>query len=147
LAAHQINDFVNFWERLEPINLAELIDDNNFSLGLKRFNSSYNRATKEDKFIDLAISYETLFSRTSDGTDSTTHKLALRYANLVSKEFAERIQYFRKMKKLYQERSNIVHGQSKRNVHSETMEQNIRKAIIAYLSYYEINLLTRLYYR
>jgi hypothetical protein len=102
---------------------------------------SQMRATREDKFVDLAICYEALFSKTDDSSDSVTHKLALRYERLIGNDFGDRIRCYREMKKLYGERSLIMHGNPlKRDIHLEEMEQNIRNAIKAYLPYYELNL-------
>jgi hypothetical protein len=142
LTAQEITPFFKLWERLKPMNFVKMHSNNNIILALRRFNSSFNRATNEDKFIDLAICYEALFSKEDDTSDSITHKLALRYARLISSDFKERIDYCKKMKDLYNERSTIMHGKTlKKGSYSHAkIENNLRKSIIAYLDRYKPNI-------
>jgi hypothetical protein len=58
-----------------------------FFLALERFNSAYSDSSLEDKIIDFAISYEVLFSRQKEGTDSVTHKLAVRFSRFVAENY------------------------------------------------------------
>jgi Apea-like HEPN len=58
--------------------------------------------------IDLAICYESLFSKKGD-MDSC-HKLALKLARLIGNDFDDRIHYYQNIKNLYGERSTIMHG-------------------------------------
>jgi hypothetical protein len=138
LTAAEIDSLLAFWRGMREVNLAGLDNNDNFNLAMSRFNYSYNRPRMEDKFIDLAICYEALFSKkTKDSRDSVSHKLALRFARLTSEEFCERMSDFKEMKKLYDERSNIMHGNITKALSLEKMEKNIRKAIIAYLESYD----------
>ena len=137
LTRYEIDSLLTFWKKMKVVDLTGIDNNDNFNLAFSRFNSSYNKPRKEDKFIDLAICYEALFSKKGDSHSSVSHKLALRFARLISEEFCERMLYFRDMKNLYDERSNIMHGNSSKKLNLEKMEYNIRKAIVAYLESYD----------
>jgi hypothetical protein len=47
---------------------------------IRRFNAAYEKTKKADKFLDLMITYEALFS--GKGSDSVNHKLVWRFSRL-----------------------------------------------------------------
>jgi hypothetical protein len=112
-------------------------------LALDGFNSSYRNSSMEDKIIDFAISYEVLFSKQKEGTDSVTHKLAVRFSRLVTENYQQRIEYCQEMKGLYGKRSDIVHGnikdsnkQDKESVATE-FEKMMRMGLNKYIEQFE----------
>ena len=54
-----------------------------------------------------------LFSKQKEGTDSVTHKLAVRFSRFIAEDLQGRITLYRTMKGLYGKRSDIVHGNIK----------------------------------
>ena len=106
---------------------------------MERFNSAYSDSSLEDKIIDFAISYEVLLSKQNEGTDSVSHKLAVRYSRFLTEDYEQRIQLCKKMKWLYGKRGNIVHGnikesnqQDKESVAKE-FEEYTRRVLKKYL--------------
>ena len=79
---------------------------NVLDLTLERFHSAYHGQI-EDRIIDQMIAFESLFLRESQ---EVTYKLALRTAFLLGKIKSKRIEIFKNMKKAYNYRSRIVHG-------------------------------------
>lgn len=90
-----------------------------FSLSIERFNSAFSDVSPEDKIIDFAISFEILFSKQNEGTDSVSHKLALRQTRFIG-EKSVRKDLYKEIKGLYTSRSNIVHG----NIQKINPEEN-----------------------
>jgi hypothetical protein len=83
------------------------------------------------------IAYEKLFSKIGDSSDSVSHKLACRCSRLIEQDFKKRMDLYEKMKDLYSERNNIVHGTIKRrkvNINSSVeLERNVRNSITKYI--------------
>ena len=74
-------------------------------------NSRIGRFGTEDRIIDTAIALEILYGL--DGTE-ITHKLKTRAAFFLGEDAKERIEISRKVSRLYEVRSNAVHGETKR---------------------------------
>lgn len=116
------------------LHLLKEITDKNKGLAIRRFNSAYEKSNKADKFLDLMIACEALFSDTND-KDSLTHKIAWRFSRLLGKNTEERRDKFSKMKELYSLRSKLVHG-NKDEVPDEMLERAedyMRKSLNDYL--------------
>jgi len=96
-------------------------------LATRRLNSCYLRNEPEDVVIDGMIGLETLLL--ADARDELTHRLATRYAALaqLSQLPPDPVIEYRKMKKLYQVRSTIVHGSDK-PVDDETVK-NVKDSL------------------
>lgn len=80
-------------------------------VAIRRFNNSYFRRHDEDSILDLLIALECLLSDGS--TSEMTHKLSLRVAALSSLASPNNLtpgSVFREVKKIYDFRSAIVHG-------------------------------------
>jgi len=79
---------------------------NKIDVALRRFHSSYH-GRFEDRIIDQMIAFESLYL----GHDSELkYRLALRVAFLLGKDNEEREDIFSNMRKAYDLRSDIVHG-------------------------------------
>ena len=118
-------------EKYDSINN---IFENNSKAYLRNAIDYYNRALAderiEEKFIDLMISLESLFSQEND-------ELALRYSLRIAfivgcEQENKRTEIFKLTKKLYNKRSKIVHGTSERELEYEDIskfEKIINQAI------------------
>jgi hypothetical protein len=102
-----------------------------FSLAVERFNSAYSDSSLEDKIIDFAISYELLFSKQKEGTDSVTHKLAVRLSRFIAENYKQRISIYKTIKALYRKRSDIVHGNIKGS--SQQEKQSVARDFEEYM--------------
>lgn len=86
------------------------VDQSRFSLAIDRFNDSYARERERDRFIDLLIALEALFS---EGTDSIGYKIRLRCACFLGKfpgVLKSKHKVFEFLKTAYDQRSGILHG-------------------------------------
>jgi len=88
--------------------------ENKLSLALRRLNFCYLRDNEEDSLLDAVIAMEILL--TDKKRQEMTHKLALRMAALISlhkynKEKPGDI--FKRVKRIYDYRSNLIHGNKK----------------------------------
>lgn len=77
-------------------------------IAMSRFNLSYERDTDEDRFIDLWIALEALFSP-SDKME-LRYRIALRAAHLIEEPGDKREQVYRTLLSSYNLRSDVVHG-------------------------------------
>lgn len=103
----QQSDIPRVNELLENIrNLDKEKKHHNIDIALRRFHSSYH-GQFEDRLIDQMIAFESLYL----GHDpELNYRLALRVTFLLGKDEKERTDIFNNMKKAYNIRSNIVHG-------------------------------------
>lgn len=76
---------------------------------LNRFAYAYERARPEDKLVDHWIALESLFLGRDERLE-LSYKAALRMARFLGSSAGEREEIFRKIKKSYSVRSDIVHG-------------------------------------
>lgn len=132
-------DIPNIRQLYEDLKVVESSQNLALFLALERFNSAYYESSLEDKIIDFAISYEVLFLRQREGTDSISHKLAVRFARFISENYQERLSLYKTMKELYGKRSDIVHGNIKESNAQEKelvardFEQNMRVSLKKYI--------------
>lgn len=73
---------------------------------LSRFNSAMGRLAWDDKLIDLCISLESIFQAQTE----ISFQFALFNSLLSEDDFNKRLEIFKTLKKLYDQRSNVVHG-------------------------------------
>jgi hypothetical protein len=73
---------------------------------VSRFNSSIGRSALDDKLIDLCIALESVFQSQTE----ISFQFALYNTLLSETDEQRRISIFKTLKKLYNQRSNIVHG-------------------------------------
>ena len=93
-------------EILSFIEVEKLINPFN-SLALINFNLSYKSEEMEIKFLKLMISLESLFNQ---GRDQITHIFARHLALIISNSKQDFTTNYKRIKKMYNIRSSIVHG-------------------------------------
>jgi hypothetical protein len=82
--------------------------DRTLAFAVRRFNDADERARDEDVVFDCFSALEALFA---DGaTTEITYRLSLRAAKVLRATTEERVELFRRIKKLYATRSKVVHG-------------------------------------
>ena len=106
LESAEIPTFRDFWKSMK----GRLLQRSQIRIGIRRFNYAYERSKPEEKLLDYAISFESLFSKKKEDMDSLGHKLATRSARLLKQDFKERKTIFGDVKSLYHDRSQLVHG-------------------------------------
>lgn len=100
----EIDDFKSFWNE----NESNLLTKKDLSVGLDRFSQSTIRDNSEDRIIDLMIASEAFFL--TDGNSELQYKFAQRAAMYLGKNSEQKKSIFEFMKKIYEVRSKIVHG-------------------------------------
>ena len=104
---------LNIFNNLEKIDFS--LKENHFLLiAIRRFSSALTRTDSIDQFLDLIICLEALYAPNNKGEIST--KLSTRLATLVATNESDRKDYWLFMKKMYNLRSGIVHGDGIRNI-------------------------------
>ena len=116
--------------------------ENSFlDIAKRRFGSALTRTNPIDQLIDLTVSLESLFAPTPG---EITVRLSNRMATLLAKNDSQREDYWKFIKKTYNLRSGIVHGDGLRNTEingkkytlDEILEKLVdltRQAILIYL--------------
>jgi len=103
---------------------------------LFRFSSSYEKRTLADRLVDLMIAMEALFGDNGE----LTYKISLRSACMLYPAGEARERAFDTIKKLYEERSKIVHGKTLNsrsdNKRISQFEDYVRNSIIKFLHLY-----------
>ena len=79
---------------------------------IRRFSSSMNRETLEDRIIDLAIAGESLFLSGGDEAIELSFRLGHRAGAFLGTTATEKTEIFKLFKKFYNLRSKLVHGKS-----------------------------------
>jgi hypothetical protein len=113
---------------------SSIILQNLLGVPTDRFNSSYY-GKYENRLIDQMIAFESLYL----GDDKELrYKLAMRTAFLLAKRESQRTKIFKDMKKAYDLRSEIVHGNIPSNKDelrdtTQTMEEYLRQSLKKFL--------------
>lgn len=94
--------FAKFYENHWP----ETAESEPLYVAIARFSSACEKWTLADRLIDLMIGLEALFGERNE----ITYKIALRTASFLYPPGEERTDAFYKIKRIYEERSNLVHG-------------------------------------
>ncbi len=98
--------FKKFYSQFERLDLSK--KENLFlKAAIRRFDIAIDQRNFEDKIVDFMICLESLFS--TKGPD-ILHKMAYRIALLLEKDFEKRTKLLIFIKKSYEIRSQIVHG-------------------------------------
>ncbi len=79
-----------------------------FKIASNRLSFGMERRFDEDKLLDYMIGLESLFL--PDGNDELTFRLSLRVAFLINQDMVERKKIFKFIRKMYELRSKIAHG-------------------------------------
>ncbi len=110
--------------------------DTTLAFAVRRFNDADERIRDEDVVFDCFSALEALFAGGS--TSEVTYRLSLRAAKALRATTEERIELFKRIKKLYGTRSKVVHGGSvtKDRLTTDAAEALglLRAAIIAWLN-------------
>lgn len=117
----ELDDFDEF----RKIFYGTQISDGGFwSLAKNRFESSYGRKKLDDKLIDFTIGLEALFS---EGPGDLRFKLSSRVARFLGEDSDKegKIRISAAVKKIYDFRSNIVHGEASQD---PDFEINVKRA-------------------
>lgn len=101
---------------------------------LYHFSSSYERRTETDRLIELMISMEALFG----DREYHRYKIPLRCSCMLYPRGSQRRQAFTSIKKLYDARSRIIHGDTTElgadlEVEVKGFEEHVRRSILRFL--------------
>jgi hypothetical protein len=101
-------------EETEPLiamlqALAEAASAEHLRIPLRRFNYAYERTRPADRLVDLWIALEALFLKREEQMEMS-YRAALRIARFVGHDADERVEIVDRMKKSYNARSRVVHG-------------------------------------
>jgi len=119
LLAEEAENIVSFYHGYD---LGSLIKKNNeFTISLRRFNDGLNRLRDDDKIIDLIIGFEALLYKQGENSE-LLYRLRLRTSKLLEKKFDKRLLLKRRINKMYELRSAIVHGE-KYEIKKEIIEE------------------------
>lgn len=100
----EIPKFIEFYNKiksLSPVNFAKV--------SMERFRTIYERDKIEDRLIDLFIALESLFIKENI---ELSYRLALNIASYLANNSEERKKIFDRVRRAYNFRSKIVHGNS-----------------------------------
>lgn len=101
----EVDTLREFWRDFQGKRQKGKLNDLKIAIG--RFNSSYGEGL-EDRLIDQMIALESLYL---GDFQELRYKLALRAAFLIARDRKERTQVLKRLKKAYDARSKVVHGQ------------------------------------
>ena len=96
-------------------------------IAISRFTNALSRTDQVDQFIDLMISLEALFAPGNKGEITT--KLSTRLATLVAKNEKQREDYWLFIKKMYNLRSGIIHGEGFRSTEINGVKYEIEDCL------------------
>lgn len=110
-------------------------ESNDLSLALENFNTSYTIQDNRVRFITLITALESIFNF---GRDQIAHTIARHSTLLISNTKQEFHHNYSRVKKLYNERSSLVHGSGKKNIIQDTdidfAEELVRIAILFWIN-------------
>ena len=121
--------FKTHWDALGRVS-------SNLRTALSRFSSSYERRELADRLVDLVIALEALFGDREPG--SIRYKIATRCASWLHPLGKHRFEAFRKIKELYDLRSQAVHGGNKAPFNErqvDELEKIVRKSLLKFLDW------------
>ncbi len=101
-------DYVKAAQRLAPILNSTCSLRKATEFAGNYYQAHHVRTSKEDQLIDLVIALEAMFSPSHEG--ELQFRMAQRLATLLGKDAEGRKQIFNLTKKIYTERSKLVHG-------------------------------------
>jgi len=107
LGGTDVEDFKEFWRAFRQADLEHRATIN---IAISRFNYAYERLSAEDKLIDYIIAFEALFFKENEKGEFR-HKIAVRVARLLGKDYGSRKAMAKEMLEFYDKRSAVVHGE------------------------------------
>lgn len=131
LTGPEVEAFKDFWKSFSEIDLEQRAQ---VGIAISRFNYAYERQGLEDKLIDYMIAFEALFFKTGEWGEYR-HKLGVRVARLLAKEYDDRKAIAKEMMEFYDARSKVVHGEktSLKSGFVEKVEQYLRESIMHFI--------------
>lgn len=128
----ELQKFISLFQQIRQLRASGII--NNIEIALDRFHSGYHGPI-EDRLIDQMIAFESLYL---GNEQELTYKLAMRTAFLLRKRKDHRKIVFTNIKKAYNFRSRIVHGDNPPTRHTLRMivpktEDYLRQSIKKFL--------------
>jgi hypothetical protein len=131
LTKTEVNEFKNFWNAFDKIDLKELTF---LSVAIRRFNYAYERDKLEDKLVDFMVAFEALFFKEGESGEFR-HKLSIRVSRFLEDEYIQRKRIAEKVNSFYDERSKVVHGEKVelKDDFVRTVEDLLRKSIRLFL--------------
>jgi len=128
----EVPDIVLVRERFAALDRSE---DATLRFAVRRFNDADERARAEDVVVDCWSALEALFA--GGATSEITYRLSLRAANVLRAATEERVELFKRIKRLYGTRSKVVHGGqvTRQRLADDAAESKelLRAAILAWL--------------
>ncbi len=106
LVGSECGEFRGFWDSLRDRDFDK---PSSLTVAIRRFNFAYNRQGLEDKLVDYMIAVEALFMKKEERSE-LVHRLSLRVARLLGRDFKERQDIQKEVKEYYKKRSSVVHG-------------------------------------
>ena len=131
LRAGEMDSFVSFFTKYWP-PLQKAWEDRR--VVFDRFGTSYERRSDTDRFIDLMIALEAIFSETGE----TSYKVAARCASFIYPPGEARQEHFKKIRKLFAQRNNILHGHMAKGLSNGVaplFEDDVRRSIVKLLDH------------
>jgi len=107
LTKTEVNEFKNFWNGFEKMDLEELTF---LSVAIRRFNYAYERDKLEDKLVDFMVAFEALFFKEGESGEFR-YKLSTRVARFLEHNYVQKEHVMKSMNEFYDKRSAVVHGE------------------------------------
>lgn len=132
----KLKDFWEFFNRYWAILQGKpQKKPNPIQIALLRFSSSYEKMTLTDRLIELMIAMEAMFG----DREYHTYKIPLRCACLLFPPGEARKGAFERIKKMYDARSRILHGEHLETKYTNedirAFEDLVRKSILKFMQY------------
>ena len=102
-----LSEFIQFFNKYW--SLIQNNPPSHLTIALSRFNSSYERLSLADRLIDLVVALEAMFSERK--SRSISYNVAKRCAGWLHSAEDDRLAALRFVKKMYNDRSDVVHGE------------------------------------
>jgi hypothetical protein len=126
LAKQDIHPLQRLYRRLSRLRRSR-----SFNLAMERFERGVERETLEDSLVDEWVALEALFLKREEQME-LSYRAALRIARFLGEGPGQRVELFETMKKSYNARSRVVHGDPlPRDIADTTAftEEVLRKAL------------------
>jgi hypothetical protein len=119
LSSYEIIELQKFFDKLKDRNT------NQIHFALSKYIESNSRKSSVDVILDIVITLEILLGK-ADGTDSIKYRLCNRLMNCLSRDKQIREDLYKRVSKLYDVRSGIVHGSTNKNKHKKDFQSCAR---------------------
>jgi Apea-like HEPN len=123
------------FEQFDNLIKKSFPDINDLSLAVENFDTSYRIEDKRVRFIILITALESILNF---GRDQIAHTIARHSSLLISNTKQEFHDNYSRIKKLYNERSSLVHGSGEKNTLQDTdidfAEELVRIAIVFWIN-------------